>query len=139
MKNNFYQILDFPFHNSKNGSLIAFQNLSTHERDALPIDIKRILVIKDAKNDDVRGGHTHHKTRQILFAINGTCTVTLDNGKEKATVSLETFSRGVLLEPYVWHTMENFEPHTILLVLANTEYNEEDYIRSYDEFLKYIK
>jgi len=91
------------------------------------------------KEDDKRGGHTHHKTRQILFAINGGCTVDLDNGKEKDSVKLDQFTKGVLLEPYVWHVMRSFEPGTILLVLADMEYNESDYIRDYNEFLKFVR
>ncbi|MFA6463637.1 MAG: FdtA/QdtA family cupin domain-containing protein [Candidatus Paceibacterota bacterium] len=139
MKNNFYEIIDFPFHSSEKGSLVMFQNKSTKSENILPFDIKKILVIKDIKESDIRGEHTHHKTRQILFVINGSCTVKLDNGKEKASVSLDAFNKGIVLEPYVWHTMDNFKSNTILLVLADTEYDEKDYIRNYDDFLSYIK
>jgi dTDP-4-dehydrorhamnose 3,5-epimerase-like enzyme len=139
MKNNLYEIIDFPFHSSENGSLMMFQNASSGRKELLPFDIKKVLIIRDIKNDSIRGGHTHHKTRQILLAINGGCTVSLDNGKEKETVSLETHNKGILLEPYVWHTMENFKPNTILLVLADTEYDEKDYIRNYDDFLGFVR
>lgn len=131
MKNNFYQILNFPSSDTKNGILGMFQDVG--------FDIKRVLVMREMKEDDKRGGHTHHKTRQILFAINGGCMVDLDNGKEKDSVKLDKFTKGVLLEPYVWHVMRSFEPGTILLVLADMEYNEDDYIRDYDEFLKFKK
>lgn len=139
MKNNFYQTIDFPFHVSDKGSLMSFQNASIGGKDSLPFDIKRIFVIKDVKNGDVRGGHTHHKTRQMLFAISGACSITLDNGKEKEKVFLDKFNKGITLEPHIWHTMEDFEPDTILLVLADTEYDENDYIRNYNDFLNFIK
>lgn len=95
--------------------------------------------MKNMKTGDTRGGHTHHQTRQILVALEGGCVVELDNGKEKSSVTLNTFSQGLLLEPYIWHTMKDFLPGTILLVLASTSYDEKDYIRSYEDFLKCIK
>lgn len=128
---NFYQILDFPSINKSNGILGMFQNVG--------FDIKRVLVMKDMKENDERGGHTHHKTRQILFAVSGSCVVDLDNGKEKTSVKLEKINRGLLLEPYIWHVMKDFEENTVLLVLADTEYDEKDYIRNYQEFLKLVK
>ncbi len=131
MRPCFYKILDFPSSDTKNGVLGMFQNVS--------FDIKRVLVMREMREDDKRGGHTHHKTRQILFAINGGCTVDLDNGKEKDSVKLDKFTKGVLLEPFIWHVMRSFEPGTILLVLADMEYNEKDYIRNYDEFLRFVK
>lgn len=131
MTSDFYKILDFPSSDTKNGILGMFQDVG--------FEIKRVLVMREMKEDDERGGHTHHKTRQILFAVNGGCTVDLDNGKQKDSVKLDKFTQGVLLEPYVWHVMRSFEPETILLVLADMEYNEEDYIRDYQEFLKHIK
>ena len=140
MKTNFYETISFPFHDSKNGSLVMFQNNSVvNKKNSLPFDVKKVLVIKDTKNGDVRGGHTHCKTRQIIFAISGSCNIKLDNGKERTQVTLDGFNNGLTLEPYVWHTMEDFKPNTILLILADTEYDEKDYIRNYDDFLNSIK
>jgi len=139
MKNNFFEIIDFSFNTSEKGSLVMFQNYSVDGKNPLPFDIKKVLVIKDTKNGDIRGGHTHHKTRQIIFAISGSCVIKLDNGKEKTEIVLDSFNKGLTLEPYVWHTMENFKPNTVLLVLADTEYDEKDYIRNYDDFLGFVK
>lgn len=136
MNKPFYQMFDFPFFDTKNGILAMFQKESKKIGEGLPFDIKRVLVMRGMKEADVRGGHTHHKTRQILFAINGACTVDLENGKEKISVRLEKLNQGVMLEPYVWHVMRDYVPGTILLVLADSEYEESDYIRDYQEFLK---
>jgi dTDP-4-dehydrorhamnose 3,5-epimerase-like enzyme len=133
MVNDFYKIIEYKYFDSKNGTLVAFEN------NSLPFEIKRVLIIKDMKNADIRGGHTHHKTRQLLFAISGSCTVTIFDGKNKDTVRLDSFNKGILLEPYVWHTMENFESGTVLLVLADSIYNEKDYIRNYDDFLVFVE
>ncbi len=139
MTKNFYRTIDFPFHTSDNGTLLALQNSSFQKKDSLPFNIAKVLIIKDVKNKDIRGGHTHHKTRQIIFVISGSCTVSLDNGSEKDRVVLEPFNRGLVLEPYVWHTMEDFKPNTVLLVLADQEYDEKDYIRNYADFLTCLK
>lgn len=139
MASNFYQILDFPVSDTKNGILCMFQGQNVQAKNNLPFEIKRVLVMKDMKPNDSRGGHTHHQTRQILFAVTGGCVVQMDNGKEKDSVKLNKLNQGILLEPYVWHVMKDFEPGTILLVLADTEYDETDYIRDYNEFLKFVK
>lgn len=131
--------IDLPSFDTSNGILMMAQNMSTQANGSLPFDIKRVLVMKDMKLDDARGGHTHHKTRQVLLVVSGGCTVDLDNGKEKESIKLDKFNQGVLLEPYVWHVMKDFTPNTVLLVLADTEYNEKDYIRDYQEFLKFVK
>lgn len=132
-------LLDFPFFDNKKGLLTMIQSVVVDAENKLPFEIKRVLVMKGMGMDDARGGHTHHKTRQVLMAISGSCVVDLDNGKEKTSVSLSKFNQGILLEPYVWHVMRDFSKDTILLVLADTEYDEADYIRDYNDFLKFLK
>ena len=135
MKNQFYTLIDFPSSATKTGMLSMFQS------PTVPFSIKRVLVISDMKENDTRGGHTHHHTNQILLCIQGQCAVDLDNGKEKETIQLDASvpRKGLLLYPYVWHVMRDFKKDTILLVIADMEYDERDYIRSYDEFLTYVK
>lgn len=138
MEENFYRLIDFPSFDTKNGILTMIQKGETNN-DALPFEVRKVLVIRGMKEDDARGGHTHHITQQLLFCISGSCTVNLDNGKEKKTVVLDKPDQGLLLYPYVWHTMENFNDQTILLVLADTPYDEKEYIRNYDDFIRYTK
>lgn len=114
------------------------QSAKVGEKGLLPFPIKRVLVMKEMHTGDVRGGHTHHVTRQILFAISGSCMVDLDDGQTTGSIRLDSASTGVLLPPYVWHVMRDFSPGTVLLALADTEYDEKDYIREYDEFLRCI-
>lgn len=101
----------------------------------VPFPIRRVFVIRNMGPKSVRGGHTHHRTEHVLLALSGSCTIALDNGKKKATVKLDKPDVGLVLHPYVWHTMMNFKKGTILMVLASTTYDERDYIRSYKEFL----
>ncbi len=132
---SFYRLIPFPSSDTQNGTLFMYQE----EPDAIPFVAKRVLVMKGMKKEDARGGHTHHRTQQVLVALQGGCTVDLDNGSEKAQVTLATADTGLLLSPLVWHTMRDFEPDTILMVIANTLYDEKDYIRSYEEFQKTLE
>lgn len=83
----------------------------------------------------VRGKHAHKKLHQILFCVAGACTVSLDDGKEKAEVRLDQPSRGLLIGPGIWREMYDFTPGAVLMVLASEYYDESDYIRDYQEFL----
>lgn len=132
MKYPLYKLIDFPSSVGKNGTLTMF------DRKNVPFEIKRVLNIQNMKEGDIRGGHTHHVTHQILICVKGKCDIELDNGTEKKTVTLSDPTKGIVLYPYVWHNMLNFKDDAVLLVLANTDYDEKDYIRSYEEFLKFI-
>ena len=132
-------LISFHSFDTKNGKLMPIYDHLSKNESKVPFLIKKVLVITDVKNNDVRGGHTHHKTIQVLTCIKGSCAVTLDDGKgHKEQIKLAAGGSGVLLEPYVWHTMENFSDDAILLVVASEDYDEKDYIRSYDEFKKCI-
>ena len=133
MKKEFYKIIKFPSSDTKNGVLFMYQ------KGDVPFLTRKTLLIKGMAGNDKRGGHTHHKTNQILICLSGRCKVSLNNGKDKAEVVLNKADEGLLLYPYVWHTMYGFKPNTILLVLADRKYNEKEYIRNYEEFMKIIK
>ena len=139
MENKFFDIVEFHTSDTKNGVLTMIQESGIVAGFKMPFQIKKTLVINNMKPSDTRGGHTHHKTNQIVFAVSGSCTVTLDNGFQKEKVKLDKTNRGLMLYPYVWHTMENFDENTVLLVLADTEYDEKDYIRKYEDFLGFVK
>jgi dTDP-4-dehydrorhamnose 3,5-epimerase-like enzyme len=127
-----YTLIDFHSSANKNGTLTMF------DRKTVPFDIKRILTMHSMNENDIRGGHTHHITHQILICTKGQCVIDLDNGKEKKSITLSSPTQGIVLYPYVWHYMRNFKDDAILLVLASTDYDEKDYIRSYEDFLKFI-
>ena len=133
MKKEFYKIIKFPFSDTKNGVLFMYQ------KGEVPFPVRKILLIKGMVGNDKRGAHTHHKTNQILVCVSGECKVSLDNGKSKAEVVLNKTEEGLLLYPYVWHSMYDFKPNTILMVLADQKYDEKEYIRNYEDFKKIIK
>ena len=138
MKTNLATFIEAPLSDTGNGRLVMYQT-KIGDSGVLPFKPKRILVMKDMKPGDERGGHTHYKTKQILCVLEGSCRVELDNGKRKETVLLKHFSRALYLPPLLWHVMKDFSPGTILMVIADTKYNEKDYIRSYKTFLSTLK
>jgi len=115
------------------GSLIAFE-----ENHNVPFDVKRVFYIYGTQPGIPRGQHSHYKTKQLLIAINGGCKVTLDDGRTKKTYTLNKPNVGLYQEPLVWGTMYDFSEDCILMVFADTYYDEADYIRDYETFLDII-
>jgi quercetin dioxygenase-like cupin family protein len=102
------------------GDLTVFEKV-------LPGEIKRVFYIR-GKQGQERGGHRHHNTWQALISISGSCRVFVDNNKKQETFYLNSPEKCLLLAPEDWHVMDEFSDSSILLVLANTEYEKGDYI-----------
>lgn len=108
-------------------------------KKSVPFAIKRIYFINNLYNKIAnRGKHAHKKLEQIIFCINGRFTLNLDDGKIKQSLVMDDPCYGIRLGPKLWHTMTKFSPDCVILVLADDYYNEKDYIRNYEEFLKYV-
>ncbi len=106
----------------------------------IPFDIKRVYYIVNLENaTSVRGKHAHRTLTQAIFCISGSFVLHLDDGETKQDVHLWRDNVGVILGPGLWHEMREFSSGCILLVAASDYYDEADYIRSYDEFLKFAK
>ncbi len=114
-------------------SLIALEN-----NIDVPFNIKRVFYIYDTLDGVVRGTHAHFLTQQLLVCVKGSCKVTLDDGKTKKTFLLDAPDKALLQKPMIWGKMYDFSDDCVLLVLADQLYDEEDYIRDYDKFLKII-
>ncbi len=126
---------NFPIRPShgKAGSLVALEAFNE-----IPFDVKRVFYIIDLEDADRRVCHADHKTQLFLVCLQGGCEVLLDNGSEKTTVSLKGPNEGIVIDPYVWHEMHSFESNCLLLVMANTLFDEEDYIFDYQLFLEAV-
>mgnify|MGYP006422243231 FL=1 len=107
-------------------------------KDGVPFDIKRVFYIYGTQKDVPRGNHSHYKTKQYLIAVNGSCKVTLDNGKTKQTFSLDEPNKGLFQDALIWGTMHDFSDDCVLLVFANDCYKSEDYITNYSKFLEVV-
>lgn len=128
-----YKLVDFKTLGDDRGSLIAIE-----EGYNTPFAIKRVYYIFDTKKDVQRGFHAHIDLKQIAIAVKGSCTFVLDNGKQKEEVKLDNPNQGLLIEGLIWREMKDFSEDCVLLVLASEHYDENDYIRDYDKFLKAI-
>lgn len=115
------------------GLLIVQEALS----ELVPFEIKRTFFIYDTTPGTVRGNHAHYRNRQMLICVSGACTVKCEMPDGTMSVHrLDCPDKGLLVEGMVWHTMEEFSKDAVLLVLASEHYNENDYIRNYDQFKK---
>lgn len=107
-------------------------NLTVIEKE-IPFDIKRIFYIYGV-DDTVRGGHRHKKTVQAAICINGSCVVSNNDGVKKEDFLLDHPQKCLILEEKDWHTMHHFTPDAVLLVLASTPFDPDDYIyEGYDD------
>lgn len=105
----------------------------------IPFDIKRIYYLYDVPSGESRGAHAHKELRQLIIAANGSFTITLDDGTNKKAFTLNRPYQGLLVVPGIWRDLDDFSSGAVLLCLASEHYMAEDYIRDYDEFLKYKK
>ncbi|WP_075721192.1 sugar 3,4-ketoisomerase [Roseburia sp. 499] len=130
------QVIKYAFqqHGDDRGQLVALEEFKD-----IPFEIKRVYYMYDTKEGVRRGFHAHKSLEQILICIHGSCKILLDNGTEKKIVSLESPYEGLYVSNSMWREMFDFSPDAVLMVLASDYYKEEDYIRNYDEFLKYVK
>jgi hypothetical protein len=108
------------------------------EQQLVPFDIKRAYWVYDVPAGESRGGHAHKRLQQLVIAVNGSFTVTLDNGYERRSVLLNHPWQGLVIDVNTWRTLDDFSSGAVCLVLASEHYDEDDYIYDYDEFLKYI-
>ncbi len=111
---------------------LMFAEIEKH----IPFAIKRFYFISDIIPGAIRGKHAHKKTKQMLFCIRGSITMTLDNGKERESFKLDKPESGVFLDTMMWHEMTDFSSDSLLLVVASDPYVEEDYIRDYKTFIQ---
>ena len=129
------QVVKYMFqpHGDERGQLVALEEFKD-----IPFAIKRVYYMYDTLEGVVRGHHAHKTLKQILICIHGSCEIMLDNGREKKAVRLERPYEGLYVSNDMWREMYDFSDDAVLLVLASEPYREEDYIRSYEDFLEFI-
>ncbi len=128
------KMIQFQPHGDERGMLIALE-----EKKNIPFEVKRVYFMYDTLEGVHRGKHAHKTLKQVLFCPCGACTISLDDGKETKEVRLDKAIEGLLVEACVWREMYDFTPDAVLMVLASDYYDEDDYIRDYDEFIRYVK
>lgn len=126
------RIIEFPKIYDSRGNL-SFIEGARH----VPFTIRRVFYIYDVPGGATRGGHAHKTCAEVVIAIAGSFDVILTNGKEESKITLNRSNIGVLVPPGSWITMPNFTTGSILLALASEEFDEDDYIRNFDEFIQW--
>lgn len=119
-------------HSDRKGNLTVVENGQT-----LPFDVKRVYYLYDVPGGENRGAHAHKELSQLIIAASGSFTVTLDDGKCKRSFFLNRPYQGLYVKPGMWRDLEDFSSGAVCMVLASDVYLKEDYIRDYQEFLKF--
>lgn len=108
------------------------------ENKHIPFDIKRVFYLYDVPTEESRGAHAHKNLHQFMICLSGSFDVAIDDGEFQAKIHLNRPWKGLHVPPMIWAAEVNFDPGTVCLVLASAHYDELDYIRDYEEYLKVL-
>jgi len=111
-------------------------NLSFLEEGICPFEFKRIYYLYDIPAESTRGGHAHKALKQLIIPLAGSFNVLLDDGDNKKEVNLYKPHQGLLICPMIWRELNQFSSGAVCLVLASEKFDEDDYFRFYEDFLK---
>jgi len=128
------RMIKFKGYFDERGSLVAIENNKN-----LPFEIKRIYYIYDVPQGLERGFHSHRDLEQVLIAVNGSVKIRVKDGKNEEIYELKKPDEGLFIGNMIWREMFDFSDKAVLLVLANHEYNPDDYIKDYKEYLNILK
>ena len=119
-------------HSDRQGNLSVAENGRT-----VPFDIRRVYYIYDVPGGESRGSHAHRELEQVIVAVSGSFTVTLDDGTARRTFYLNRPWMALHVKPGMWRNLDDFSSGAVCLVLASGPYSEEEYIRDYEEFIDF--
>jgi dTDP-4-dehydrorhamnose 3,5-epimerase-like enzyme len=131
---NLARLIDLPKMSDPRGNLTFIE-----QNNHIPFDIKRVFYIYDVPTGESRGAHAHKTLEQFLICISGSFDVELDDGNNKKIIHLNRPWKGLYIPPLIWASEKNFDPGSVCIVLVSNHYEEKDYLRNYDEFLKIVK
>ncbi|MCR5101140.1 MAG: FdtA/QdtA family cupin domain-containing protein [Butyrivibrio sp.] len=130
-----YRVIEFKEYGDERGNLVVAEGSG---RD-IPFEIKRVFYMYGSDDQVVRGQHANRVTEFVLINVAGSSEVLVDDGEKKEVIKLDKPRMGLYLSNMVWKEMYNFSPDSVLIVLASEHYQESEYIRDYDEFIKEVK
>ena len=128
-----YKILEFGDLGDERGKLVVVEGAMD-----IPFEIKRVFYIYGSDSNVIRGQHANRDSEFVLINVSGSSKVRVDNGFEEEIIELNRPRMGLYLPTMVWKDMYDFSEDSVLLVLANTHYDGNEYIRDYDEYLKEV-
>ncbi|OEI82129.1 hypothetical protein BKP44_13230 [Formosa algae] len=112
-------------------------NLAVIEKECIPFEIKRVYYLYDVPSDAFRGGHAHKTLYQFLIPVSGSFEVRVKDGCNERLITMNKPDKGLLIVPGIWREIENFSSGSVCLVLASAEFNEDDYIRDFEDYLSF--
>lgn len=126
--------LEFPKVSDPRGNL-SFIEEGRH----VPFPVRRIFYIYDIPSGSTRGGHAHREQHQLVLGISGSFELRLTDGTDERVFMMNRPHKGVYVPPGVWLTTTDFTTGSVCLVLCSDEYEESDYIRDLDEYLRHVR
>lgn len=129
VESNLIKKIDLPKFLDPRGNLSFIE-----ENKQVPFEIKRTYWIYDVPGGEIRGSHAFKQTQELIVALSGSFDLVLHNGNEEVRYHLNRSYYGIYVPQMIWRKMENFSTNSLALVLASTEYDEQDYIRDFDSF-----
>lgn len=123
------QIINLPKILDKRGNLSFFEY-----PNQLPFEIARIYWIYDVPGGEVRGSHAFKEQQEFIIALSGSFDVVLHDGEKEEKFSLNRSYYGLYIPKMYWRSLENFSTNSLALIVSDSLYNEEDYVRNFDEF-----
>lgn len=102
----------------------------------VPFEVRRVYYLYDVPGGADRGGHAHKELHQLIVAMSGSFDVVLDDGRQKQRYHLNRSYYGLYVCPMIWRELDNFSSGSVCLALASNKYDESDYYRDYQDFLK---
>ena len=130
-----YKLLNIKTVETKEDGALSFFQCN----DDVDFDIMRIYYIHSANEGVVRGKHAHKNLKQLLFCPFGSIQIILDDGITRTKIELNKPNLGLLIGPSIWREMKWIKRNSVLCVAASMKYDEQDYIRNYDDFLQYTR
>jgi oxalate decarboxylase/phosphoglucose isomerase-like protein (cupin superfamily) len=127
-------MIELPINHRERGNITVIENDIT-----ISFAVRRIYYLYDVPGGESRGGHAHKTLRQLIIAASGSFDVILNDGIIKRIFVLNRPYQGLLVTPGIWRELDNFSSGSVCLVLASQEYDVQDYIREYEEFLTWEK
>jgi len=128
------RIIDLPKIADPRGNLTFIEG-----QEHIPFDIQRVYYLYDVPGGAERGGHAHKELHQLIIAMFGSFDVVLDDGSEKKRFHMNRSYYGLYVCPMIWRELDNFSSGSVCLVLASNRYDEADYYRDFNSFVRSLR
>ena len=126
------KIIDLPRFLDARGNLSFAEQLNQ-----VPFELQRVYWLYDVPGGESRGGHAYKTNQEFIIALSGSFDVVIDNGRQKKNFTLNRSYYGLYIPQGLWREMHNLSTNSFALVLSSTQYDPDDYVRNYEEFLKF--